>query len=171
MQELIPYDPELIDPEFLLDDYHPANDRFLLQQELIQKKIMAQSACMSPQHVQAVKYHVTGMSNTDIAEKLNLHPSTISQAIKGEKGKRLAALLHFYQAGIEGPNKAQRKNLLWRMAVKNEDERPTVAKECVAELNKMDKLEHDIEFGKQGNNNQVNIFINQEQLPKGALDG
>lgn len=171
VSDLLPYDSELIPPEFLLDDYHPANDEYLQQQELVQKKLVHISSNMKPKHVQVVKMHFAGSKNTEIAEALELAEGTVSTIINRDDAKRLKALLAFYQMGVEGPNEAQRRNMLWRMALTNEEERPTVSKECIAELNRMDNAAKQIELGKQGNNNTVNIIINNETLPRGALDG
>jgi len=171
VRDLVPYDSELIPPEFLLDDFHPANDEYLRQQELVQKKLVSHSQNMKPNHVKAVKLHFKGLTNVEIAEKLSLAESTVSQIINRDDAKRLKALLAYYQIGIEGPNEAQRKNMLWRMAIVNEAERPTVSKECIAELNRMDNAAKQLDLTKQGNNNTINIVINNDILPRGALDG
>lgn len=171
MSDLLPYDSELIPPEFLLDDFHPANDEYLKQQELVQKKLVHLSSLMKPKHVKVVKMHFAGAPNTEIAEALQYNPQSVSQIINRDDAKRLKALLAFYQHGVDGPNEAQRRNMLWRMAITNEQERPTVSKECIAELNRMDGAVQSLEMAKQGNNNQVQIIINNEILPRGALDG
>jgi len=154
----------------LLDDYHPANDEYMRSIDMVQKRIMQHCANMKPKQVEVIKLHHTGKTNQDIAEITGYSEGNVSVIINSDNGKRLKALLCYYQQGVEGPNKAQRMNMLWRMAIDNERERPTVAKECIAELNRMDNAAQQLELTKQGNDNRVQIIINNEILPKGALD-
>lgn len=168
--DLIPYDPELLDPDMLLDEHHPANDVYMQGMELTQKRIVEQSKRMKPKHVEVVKLRHTGMTNVEIAEKLDYTPQTVGTINHRDDAKRLHALLCYYQQAIDGPNQAQRRNMLWRMAIDCEEERPTVAKECIAELNRMDDSDNKLDMLKQGNDNTVNIIINNETLPRGALD-
>ncbi len=171
MKELTPYDEEVLEPEDMLAEGHPANDQYLQNQKLMQQQIVDQSNRMTPVHVMIVKHHHTGLNNKAIAHKLGITPTTVSRVIKSPKGQRLKTLLAFYQHGIEGPTVAQRKNMLWRMAVKNEDDRPTVSKECIAELNRMDTIAYDREHAKQGSDGKIEIIINENnKLTKSELD-
>jgi len=123
---------------------------------------------MRPLHTDIVKRHHAGQQNIQIAEDLNITPQTVSNIVNGDKGKRLRALLAHYEYAIEGPNEAQRRNALWRIALDNEEDEPKTAISAIAELNRMTLADY---TQKQTNAPQTTtIIINQNILPKGPLD-
>lgn len=74
---------------------------------------------------------------------------------------------------LEGPNEALRRNMLWRIAVKEEEPDPKTSIKAIEALNKMHFQNHQIKNPDAGGNQpppQVTININQDILPKGPLD-
>ena len=164
---LAQYDYALLPPELVLDPDHPENDEYIKSTKNIQRLVIAQSAQMRPKTVQMVRLSHTGMSQQEIAQRLNVSPQTVSKHLRKEHGQRLRALLSYYDAAIEGPHKAQRKAMLWRIARSNENEDPRVAIQALAELGKADEAA--AALPSIGGTTQ--IIINTAQLPRGALDG
>ena len=110
------YDTSLLPPDLVLDQDHPANDAYIVSTQHIQKMIVAQSAHMRPKEVETSKLAHQGLNQTEIGQRLNVSPSTIAKTLRKEPSQRLRALLSHYEAAIEGPHKAQRKAMLWRLA-------------------------------------------------------
>jgi hypothetical protein len=163
------YDPELLPPDFLLDASHPANDAYIQKNRLIERQIVQQSKLLKATHLQIVKLHHSGLYGTEIAERLGRSQMTVSKVINTPAAKRLLALLGHYQVSLEGPNLAQRKNMMWRIAQESELSDPRVAIAATETLNKMD--EQLIKRQNENSGNQpINLIINQNTFPKGALD-
>ena len=70
---------------------------------------------------------------------------------------------------VDGPSIAHRKAILNRIIVDNQKKAPKVATAAIAELNKMDVQQHNIENDTGGP--QVNVTINQNVFPRTTLDG
>ena len=69
------------------------------------------------------------------------------------------------QQKLDGPTQDHRKGLLFRIALDNEKEKPSVAITAITEINKMSGS-----YEQQGGGIVNNITINGELLPRGALD-
>ena len=164
---LAQYDHSLLPPELLLNEDHPDNDQYLKNTRLIQQQIVAQSARMRPKEIESVKMAHQGLNYVEIGQRLNISPQTASKYLKKEHGQRLKALLAHYDAAIEGPHRAQRKAMLWRIARRAETEDPRVAISAVAELNKVEEAQNQV----ISTGGTTQIVINTQQLPRGALDG
>jgi len=156
-------------PEALLDEDNPANDPYFRSLRDVQRAMVAQQAAMRANHVEMCKLKHRGMGNTKIAEQLNVTPTTVSNVTCGERGAVLLELLRVYEALIDGPNIAQRQHMLWRIASRNEERDPRVTLSAVGELNRMTGASGAATTpGGQGQ--VINIQINQELFPRGALD-
>ena len=160
---------QMLPPELLLDEHHPANDQFIKDLKQIQRMVVTAQAKMKQSHVQMVKARVQGERPTDIAERMGVTVQTVSNATNSKPAQRLSALLAHHQLAIEGPTNAQRANMLWRIAKGNEKLQPRTAISAVDTLNKMSQAHYDQQQNTtQGN--VINIQINQNQLPKTSLD-
>jgi hypothetical protein len=160
---------ELLPPEMLLDETHPANDKYLQSIESIKRYIVSHSAGMHYSHVQICKARHVGQSAAQIAEKVDVTPLTVNRALKSPPGEKLLALLHHLSLLMEGPRLQHRNNLLWRIAIKNEDRQPRVTIAALAEMNKSHHQQEALQSGHL-NNNVVQIVINNDMFPRGALD-
>jgi DNA-binding CsgD family transcriptional regulator len=167
--ELTHPDIDQLPPDCLLDGFHPAADEYMRATKRIQRLIVSASAKLKPKQVEAVKQHHSGDTHVRIAERLGVTPNTISKYIKAPTAQHLLNLLRAYQSAIDGPNKAQRINMLWRIASRNEIDSPSTAIKALAEINRMD--ESLIAANHPGTNTgNVTIEINPVALPKTALD-
>ena len=154
-------------PEQLLDHEDPTNDRYFRHLASIRIRIEAQCRKCRPRQVQAARMHHRGKTNKEIAAKLNYNQSTVSGLLKRPNVVELLGLLRRAAQFIEGPNVALRKNMLWRIAATNELQDPATAITAVKELNKLDGAYPQASYNP---NPQVTIVINQDQMPKTALD-
>jgi len=167
-QLITTYDDQLIPPQLLLDEHHPANDEYLKNIKHIERAVVSAQSKLKRTHVHMVKARLHGESVIAIAERYNVTPQTVSAAVNKPNAKKLAALLSHHQLAIEGPTNAQRANMLWRIAKDTEQNQPRTAITAVDTLNKMTLAAYE-----QKANNQsptINIQINQQNLPKTALD-
>lgn len=164
-------DSSLIPPDWLLDADCPANDQYLRQIEALKRLIVSQSALMYPTQISIVKKRHLGKRTRDIAAEVELTPASVNRNLKDPKAQRLLALLSHLSIMMDGPREAQRKDFLWRIARRNEVTDPRVSISAIAEINKMS---HQGEVLKRGGNtsggNTVQIVINNETFPRGALD-
>lgn len=161
---------EFLPADLALDPSHPANDNYLRAIQKIRNVIVMQTMRMHPNHVEVIKQAHRGVDVKDIAEAVGLTPETVRNIQKREKGQRLRALLIHLDQALDGPSEAQRKNMLWRIAVKNEEEDPRVAISSVDSLNKMDQAAKQMVAQSTGNM-PINITINTELMPRTVLDG
>ena len=161
-------DPEAtLPPEMLLDPYHPKNDRFYAELNHTKRAVTAHSQSLRPIQRQAVAMHRGGMNYTEIANKLDVGNTTVSKWINNPNAKILIALMDHHQQQIDGPNIEHRKAILYRISMDNEKFNPNTSIKALQEINKMSGV---YETGDLNIGNQINIQINGELLPRGALD-
>ena len=167
MNEMMTLDTHDLPPELMLDPHHPSADEYVKKAQNVQRMIVATSNLLKPSQVAAIKMAYKGASTKDIAAELSVHAQTVGNWLRSENGKKLRALLTYYQSTVDGPNVAQRTNMLWRIAHTNEEDNPKVTISAVAEMNKMDNVTAE----KQASltSTTVNMTINQ-QLSRTALD-
>lgn len=152
-------------PELILDKHHPDNHEFFRQQRSLQRLIVHTSSKMKSRHIEVAKRLLKGERNTDIEEQMGLPPGSVSR-MKGRKDvNELIGLLRHLQALHEGPSVELRKRMLYEIAVDNQQLEPKVSIAAVQEMNRMDGV------GKEKTDTSINITINNQQLPRGALDG
>lgn len=166
---------ELQPLETFLDENHPANDLYMQGVEQTRRVIMSLSSAMRAKHVQILKLVFQGHNYQSAAAELNTTGSTVSRIVNSPKGRELLRALQYHQQLLEGPNLQQRRNMLWRIATKNELIDPALTIKAVHELNAMtykDWEKDGVTGPKAGNAPaQVSIIINQDQLPRTTLDG
>jgi hypothetical protein len=175
MQTYDGHDPEydcaeisLLPPEALLAPNNPANDEYLRDVAALKRMIVSQTKCLQPTHVEICKKFHTGKKKIDIADEVGLTPVTVGRALKAPAAQKLLALLQHLALMMDGPRDGQRRNFLWRIAIRNEEKDPRVAISAIAEINKMTHLEKQLDLGI--GDNVVQIVINNDLLPRGALD-
>jgi len=155
---------EYIDPDLLLDKYHPVNQPFFKRQQSIQRAVVHQTAMCKPKHVEIAKMHLTGATNVEIAERMDYTAQGIGKVLQREDTRHLLELLRFYNLHLDGPSIEHRKRLLNEIAQDNQDTDPGITIRAVHEMNSMDGV------GRDKVDTKVNITINNNQLPKGVLD-
>ncbi len=168
MSEIIALDYQALPPELMLDKYHPSADEYIKKAQQVQRQIVSTSALMKPKQVTAVKMAYKGMSNVEIAAELKVNSQTVGTWLRSVSGRKLRALLIYYQASLEGPNEAQRLNMLWRISVDNEEEQPKISVSAIGEMNKMTMTDYDRK--KEGSTNVAQTIIINNQLTRTALD-
>lgn len=162
---------ELLPPEALLDSNNPANDNYLREIAMLKRLIVSESKKLKPKHVEMVKKHHLNKTNVLIAEELGVAAGTVGKALKQKPALKLLALLRHLALMMDGPREGQRRNFLWRIAMRNELEDPRTAIAAVAEINKMTHQDKQLELGSAGlGGNVVQVVINNEQFPRGILD-
>lgn len=162
---------DLLPPELLLAPDSLQNDQYLRDIAAIKRLIVSQTSLMHRAHVEICKLAHVGQKREKIAESVDLTPATVSRVVNSPKGKKLRALLSHLSLMMEGPREAHRRNFLWRIAQRNEITDPRVAISALAELNRMTHQERLLEEGNNGGNgNVVQVVINNEHFPRGALD-
>lgn len=168
-------DTPLQDPSEFLDRAHPENDQYMKSVEHVQRQIMHATITLRPKQVQILKTVFAGNNYTQTGALHYTHPSTVSRLVKSPDGQRLLNLLQYHLKLIEGPNEAQRRNMLWRIAQLEERLDPKTAIKAIEALNKMHFQQAQIENpqlngGGQAPTTQVTININQDLMPRTALD-
>lgn len=167
MNEMMTLDTHDLPPELMLDPHHPSADAYIQKAQNVQRMIVATSNLMRPNQVVAIKMAYKGATTKDIATEVGVHTQTVGNWLRSDNGRKLRALLTYYQSSVDGPNVAQRTNMLWRIAHENEEVNPKVTISAVAEMNKMDNATAPIQSDTAPTT--VNITINQ-QLSRTALD-
>jgi hypothetical protein len=166
METLEVFDEGQLPADMYLDPHHPLNSEFMQGLRVIQQRMVAQARLLGPRRARAIKLAFIGTSNIDIAAIIGVSPQTISKYINSVDGKRMLSLLAYFDAAQNGPDQAARRNMLWRIAMNNEDRKPTVSIAAISNLNDMDA---DLK-NPEPVNTAVQVTINAEMMPRGALD-
>lgn len=152
-------------PEVLLDEYHPANTTFFKNIRQLEQALVAASQAAGSATTTVAKMNLRGVTNADIADELGFKREKVARLLRSPEGKKLKTLLYYLQHLREGPNIEQRKRTLWEIAAKNQEEDPKTSISAIQEMNRMDGV------GKEKIDQNINVTINNQLLPKGALDG
>lgn len=163
------YDDKRI-PKALVDEnpYHPSADVYVQTLKKIQNAIMVQTRNVKDKKVViAAKLYHRGTSFADIAQEVARTPVWVAKHLKLKPAQDLIALLAYYEEMVDGSTEAQRRAMLWRIAVKNEDVAPKISHGVITELNKMAGIGKEAIAGV--NIGALNIQINNN-LSRGALD-
>jgi len=151
--------------ELLKDPYHPGNDVFYQTLNQIKGLINLQSVKLRTIEVQAVRQAFKGLKKTQIAENLDVGYQSVLNYLKKPDSLRLLQLLTHMQILLDGPQKEHRVHMLYRIAIDNECDRPTVAVSAIQEINKMSGV-----YEPAAQVGGLNVTINNEVLPRGELD-
>ena len=162
-------DLDLLPPESLLAPNSAVNDQYLRDIAALKRLIVTQTLAMPPAHVEICKLRHVGKKTAYIAETVDLTAITVNRTLRSEKGQRLLALMAHLTLLNDGPREGQRRAMLWRIAQKNEDPDPRTAISAISELNRMHFQAETINQGGI-TGNVVQIVINNDNFPRGALD-
>tara|TARA_R110000787_G_scaffold79885_1_gene174330 strand:+ start:428 stop:991 length:564 start_codon:yes stop_codon:yes gene_type:complete len=166
------YSPPLVK---FMDRHNPANDTYMKEVQQAQRVLLALRSHLRPKQVRILKSVFLGSNYTEAAATHSTTPSTVSKLVRSVNGSRLLAALQHHQSLLDGPQEMQRRSMLWRIAVDNEAVDPKTAIKAVESLNKMaeqqwqkDNPDSASTGGVAGSG--VTIIINQDTMPRGALD-
>ena len=162
-----PYDD--LPPELLLDPEHPDNDRYFDSLAHIKRAVMDAQLRLRPMQRHAIMLHRNGMKNKEIANKLDINPNTVSKYLNLPQAQRLMRVMDHHQHQIDGPNFEHRKAILYRIALEQEKSQPKTTITAIQEINKMSGVYQQDQGGMHAGGD-INIQINGELLPRGALD-
>lgn len=124
-------------PELDESVYNPANDEFKRTLNSIKMQIRQLSLSMRPRHAMMVKVNLAEDNYTRTAYRLKASSQTVATVCKSPEGIKLRNLLQHHQQLISGVSAIEREQLLWRIALNNEDMNPRTSVSAIAELNKM----------------------------------
>jgi len=161
------------DPSDFLDRHHPENDQYMKGIEHVQGKIMFLTTMLRQKQVNILKSVFAGENYTQAGLRHGSVPATVSKLAKSHYGQQLLNMLQYHRQLVEGPNEALRRNMLFRIAQRAEEVDPRTTIKAIEELNKMHhqtQLSKNPNAGGQVPQQVINININQELMPKGALD-
>jgi|TARA_R110000772_G_scaffold10671_8_gene33942 hypothetical protein len=151
-------------PELLLDEYHPANTPFFKNLRQLEQALVAASHDAGARGTAIAKMHLRGMKNVDIAKEFDTTGDSISHTLHSKKVAKITSLLFYLQQLREGPNLEQRKRTLWEITQDNQHDEPKTSISAIQEMNRMDGI------GKDTKDTKIEVTINNQLLPKGALD-
>ena len=167
-----PDSTDVLDISEFLEEHHPNNDRYMRSLEHIQRQIMSVTHQLRPKQVNMLKSVFAGLNFTEAARLHSASPATVSNLVKSKLGSDLLTALQYHQVMLEGPNLAQRRNMLWRIATRSEEIDPKTTIAAITEVNKMTFAQHTAktaEFNTQSSSGRE-VRIPQDILPAGDLD-
>lgn len=164
---ILTYDSSKLPEVILANPNHPSADAYIKDVKAVQQQIVDQSLVMDKKTVLAAKAYHMGKNYTEISKEINRSLSWVSRIVKSDPAQRLIALLAYYQEAVDGANEAQRRAMAWRIATANEHNQPKTSLAALETMNKMDAIAREAKNNSSGN---VTVIINQQQMPKGALD-
>ena len=161
---------QILPPEFLLDENHPANDAYLQKVRRVEQWLVFESTKVKPKHLSIIKAYAAGQKQKIIAEQQGVTPQTVSNVVNKETSQKILSLLAYHLQLLEGPQEAQRRAMLWRIAQDNEHDSPRTAITALEAINRMDLAHYDQQRDQMGHTPMVNITINAAELPQTVLD-
>tara|TARA_R110000796_G_scaffold52744_1_gene124199 strand:- start:13073 stop:13642 length:570 start_codon:yes stop_codon:yes gene_type:complete len=166
-------DDNFQDPADFLDRHHPENDQYMKSIEHVQSKIMFLTTMLREKQINILKSVFSGENYTQAGKRHGSVAATVSKLVKSHYGQQLLNMLQYHRQLVEGPNEALRRNMLFRIAQNAEEYDPRTSIKAIGELNKMhhqSQLLANPNAGGQQTIPAITININQELMPKGALD-
>lgn len=157
--------PELTPRDLVNDAYYIGNDHFIKQQIAVNQEIQEHIQEMEPLESKVAKLYSQGKAIGQIAKEVGKRRQAIDEIVKTMPVKHLVHLYQCLELHRDGPNEIVRKQMLWRIAVNNQEIDPKESIKALAELNKMAAPKGGTAGG------AVQIIINNAVMPRGALDG
>lgn len=155
--------------------YNPANDEFKRTLQVIKMQIRQLTLKMRPRHAMMVKVNMNVDNFAQTARRLKSTPQTISRVWNSPDGQKLRNLLTHHNQLMSGVSAIEREQLLWRIALNNEEINPRTSVSAIAEINKM-KADTQADEAKReaektiGEQPQVIIQLNDPRLLPSKLD-
>jgi hypothetical protein len=100
------------------------------------------TAALTPKRREIARQWLTAATQVDIAERVGCSMTTVSKALKDPLVRDLIGVYQRINTIYQGPKQQERANLLWRIALNNEDTNPKTSIQAVDVLNKMDHTYH-----------------------------
>lgn len=162
-------------PELDESVYNPANDEFKRTLNSLKVQIRQMALAMRPRHAMMVKINLAEDSYAKTAQRLKTTAQTVSRVCNSPDGIKLKQLLIHHNQLISGVSAIEREQILWRIALNNEEINPRTSVSAIAEINKMKadtqadhaKLEAE---SKLNDKPQVIIQLNDPRLLPSPLD-
>ena len=156
----------VLTPSLVVDDiYYPDNEYSKKKECALKEQIASIAAEMEPWEVEVARRYAYGETVNALIKSLKKNSAKITACLNTHKTQEIIALWRSVIIYQQGPNEAQRKNMLWRIAIDNEKTDPKEATKAMAEMNRMEAEKN----GKTRPN--IEIIINNEMLPRTSLDG
>jgi len=162
-------------PELEESSYNPANDEFKRTVVSLQRRIHHLAGTLRPRYAMVAKLSLGTHTNIEIARKTRFNPATITNILRTDKVQELRRALIQLRSLLEGVSALEREQMLWRIALRNEEFNPRTSIAAVSEINKMKIDTHAAKEKSKQNTalvNKPNIVIqlaDQRLLPT-ALD-
>lgn len=147
------------------DEYYPPNEYSAQKEFEIKTQIVQLSKDMEPWQANACKRYAHGDAINAISKDLKKSFGRVKTALSEHNAMLVVELWRAVITYQEGPNEAQRKAMLWRIARDNEKCAPKEARGAIEAINRMIEAKN----GRTGN--RIEIVINNELLPRTKLDG
>lgn len=149
------------------DKYAVHNDPYVVKEGILKQEIVAQAADMEIWKVNFCKFIFAGKNYKEAAKIVKKrHMETLELMGTGEY-KALMHRMNTLKVHQGGPTKDMRRNMLWRIAVDNQEDDP---KESTKALSEIGKLDDPKEGGSGGGFGTINVIISSDVLKKGPLD-
>jgi len=168
-------DDTWVQPELEESVYNPANDEFKRTLQSLKLQIRQLSLRMRPRHAIMVKINMAEDNYTVTANRLKTTPSTVSKVCRSPDGVKLKNLLLHHNQLMSGVSAIEREQLLWRIALNNEDINPRTSVSAISEINKM-KADTQADIAKADAEKNINekpqviIQLNDPRLLPSPLD-
>ena len=148
------------DPELEDSAYNPANDEFKRTVVTLQRRIHHLSAVLPPRYALTARLSLAPFTYVEIAKKVRFTPTTVSRLLKDDKVQELRRALIQLRNLLSGVSALEREQMLWRIALNNEEFNPRTSIAAISEMNKM-KIDH---AAAQEKSKQNTILASQPQV-------
>lgn len=137
--ELELYADEVYSDEPMLDDsvYNPANDEYKRTVASLHRLVTSLTAKLPAKHAMVARMMLSQLSPKEISKKVRLKTGTVYKIRKDPDVQKLARAMIQLRTLKEGVTAIEREQLLWRIALNNEEFNPRTSIAAVAEINKM----------------------------------
>lgn len=137
-------------PELVLDRSHPVNDRFLNEADGLRRRLENLTSSLPPHYLKVFRLYLEGNNFTQIAKELPIGAAAVAKAINSQSFEHFNHLTTLYRQRMSLPTLLVRQQMLWRIAVDNEDKAPQIT---IAALKQLDAQEGIVHQATQGTNN------------------
>lgn len=154
---------DLPDP-LATDDYYVLNDHFLIKEMEVRNLIADAVLELDPWESEFARRYANGETINALYKAFNKTQKTLKQVTEKPHFLQVVHLWQHLKILQDGPNELLRKQMLWRIAKDNEKTDPKEATKALVAINAMENEKRGI------GSNKIEIIINNEMMPRGALD-
>ena len=130
-------DQKELPPELAENVYAPNQSEYTRTLQQVRAHLRTTALQLSPRHVQYIKAFKAQGSYKEVAERYRVNPQTVSNAVNSELGQELMGLMQYLNSLQEGASAMERQQLLWSIALNNQDIDPKTSISAIAEINRM----------------------------------